>query len=515
MALNLQEMAASAYKIITMLNNEATQMVGLDALWCRATPEANSEDVVLQEYTLTNVGVECPKPMKILMSDSNYNPGNFTVDLFGINYDAPVEVNVTIDDWKKTFGSDSMPQQGDVVYIKMLHKLFEVKTSEIIYSIASMPTYYKCQLAKYNPTASRKETEEFRNTMDEMTVSQETLFGDKISQEVADADVEVETAYQNTTYQDALKDFDMESVTYEKLYGPDGNIISNAYYNMTIAEKPVTYRTAAFYTTDTERPHWIFTTWFRSNSDNKPQESVLRKFTLYLKNKSEWIFIISTPLKLNIGDEITIRRGSLIKITGTVIELPNEQFLGVKFKANEMIRLDRKISKWYEQGSFKIQKADKLTLIKSDNETYYIKVNPAMKTIDFKFGNITKTIKLDPNVDFSTWTYLALDNSDREYKIVIKQLGVNQKNEVIIEDIEDSTGKAIKKAGDFSFETLAIDSKATSLNIRNIRLYENEYPIGDSYKLDMLSPVTRNASKLIVVDGPMPKNEAMFFSPVH
>lgn len=60
MSLNIQEMAASAYNILTQIQNSAAEIIGLDALWCRATPEPNSEDVVLQEYTLTNIGLECP-----------------------------------------------------------------------------------------------------------------------------------------------------------------------------------------------------------------------------------------------------------------------------------------------------------------------------------------------------------------------------------------------------------------------------------------------------------------------
>jgi hypothetical protein len=36
----------------------------------------------------------------------------------------------------------------------------------------------------------------------------------------------------------------------------------------------------------------------------------------------------------------------------------------------------------------------------------------------------------------------------------------------------------------------------------NIRLYESEYSMDDNYKLDMYSHVTRNASKLILVDNP-------------
>lgn len=47
MALNINDMAASAYNIITQIQSATTETVGLDCLWCRATPEPNSEDVIL------------------------------------------------------------------------------------------------------------------------------------------------------------------------------------------------------------------------------------------------------------------------------------------------------------------------------------------------------------------------------------------------------------------------------------------------------------------------------------
>lgn len=516
MALNLQDMAASAYNIINMLNTQASNLVGLDALWCRATPEINSEDIILQEYTLTNIGVECPKIIKVLVTDSNYNPGNFTVDLFGINYDAPLEINITINEWKDVFGTSSMPQQGDVVYIKMLHKLYEVKTSEIIYSIASMPTYYKCQMSKYNPTASRRETEEFKNSIDELTVSQETLFGDAISQEVADAAVEVETSYQNTTYTDPLKDYDIESVAYETLTGPDGNVISHAFYDFNIASEPVVYHTPASYTPDSERSHWIFTSWFRANPDSSIQtkEAPVRKFTLYFQDKKSWIFKIGTPLKISVGDEVTILRGNLIKVTGTVVNIPNETVLGIEFKLSDMQRLEKKLTKWYETGTFKIQKSDKFNIIKSDNDSFRIDTDPIMRKIFVKFGKYSKTVSIKSTVDFTKWTYIAVDFTSSSVRIVVNQLDVDGNSTLFINEICDENIKASVKSGEFEFESLMIDSVNTSLNIRNIRLYENEYDMEDTYKMDMLSPVTKSASKLILVDGPMPKNEGMFYSPV-
>jgi hypothetical protein len=48
----------------------------------------------------------------------------------------------------------------------------------------------------------------------------------------------------------------------------------------------------------------------------------------------------------------------------------------------------------------------------------------------------------------------------------------------------------------------------------NIRLYENKYSIGDTYKVDMYSQITRNASKLILVDTPNAANKMRFISPI-
>jgi len=83
----------------------------------------------MQEYTLTNVGLECPKPLNVIIVNGDYNPGNYTIDLFGLNYDSPLELNITLADWKANFGEGTMPQKDDIVYFQIFHKLFEVKTS--------------------------------------------------------------------------------------------------------------------------------------------------------------------------------------------------------------------------------------------------------------------------------------------------------------------------------------------------------------------------------------------------
>lgn len=514
MALNLQEMAASAYSIIMNLQQQAMNTVGLEVLYCRATPEINSEDVILQEYTLTNIGLECPKALKVLTANSDYNAGNFTVDLFGINYDAPLEINITISDWKAIFGETCMPQASDIIYIKILHKLFEVKSSQVMYGVASMPQYYKCQLVKYNPVASRKETEEFRTSIEELTVTQEDLFGDVISQEVADAVVEVETSYNNTTVVDPLKDFDMDSIVIEDLIGIDGNRISSAYYDMSIATEKVLYHVKASYSAEYERNHWLFTTWFRNNPELVSKtEYAVRSLTYYMNDKKFWYFKITSTNKLNVGDIVTISRGTLISIEGEIVELPKEQTLGLKCKNADVQKLNRKLTSWYEKGNFKLSKAGRFNIIKSDNDSFAIDVNCTMKNITVNFGGQSRTFDTG-KTDLTKWCYMAVDMSMNEIRLVLVQLDRDANDTIIQHERVDSKLKTVSMVSDFEFESLEIDAVDTGLNIRNIRLYENEYPMEDTYRLDMYSEVTRNASKLIVVDGPVPPVEGMFYSPV-
>lgn len=67
MAFNINEMAQSAYSIIQNLQQQAVSMVGVEALYFRATPHADSEDaVIFQEYTLYNVE-DCGHPLKVIM----------------------------------------------------------------------------------------------------------------------------------------------------------------------------------------------------------------------------------------------------------------------------------------------------------------------------------------------------------------------------------------------------------------------------------------------------------------
>jgi len=54
---------------------------------------------------------------------------------------------------------------------------------------------------------------------------------------------------------------------------------------------------------------------------------------------------------LELGDNITITRGSLIKVNGIVVELDEcVDSLGIAIKSSDMTKANKKLTKWYENS---------------------------------------------------------------------------------------------------------------------------------------------------------------------
>ena len=375
-----------------------------------------------------------------------------------------------------------------------------------------MPTYFKCSLSKYNPTASRKETEEFRESIEDLTITQEELFGDKISQEAADNNASVETAYNNTTYVDPLKDYDIKSIICKQIYGSENKLISNAFYNFNIATQNITYHTDLIYEKAAERNHLIYSCWVKSDT-KKLQTANIKQFVLFNKTSQNWNFRIGTTLKLNIGDDVTITRGNLLKVNGTVVQLPCEEGFGIAIKSNDMIKANKKLTKWYENPTvLKIYKTININLIRGFDENNKIIFDISYKINEFilQFNNMVKTINM--TLDLTVWHYLLFDISPNNIRLIISKLRHIELNKLYDDLIYDDNTNI--ELPDFIVNEFRIENMETDVQLCNIRLYENEYEIGDLYKQDMYSPVTRNESKLILVDVPNIPNKDIFISPV-
>ena len=218
-------------------------------------------------------------------------------------------------------------------------------------------------------------------------------------------------------------------------------------------------------------------------------------------------------MKLNIGDDVTITRGNLLKVNGTVVQLPCEEGFGIAIKSNDMIKANKKLTKWYENPTvLKIYKTININLIRGFDENNKIIFDISYKINEFilQFNNMVKTINM--TLDLTVWHYLLFDISPNNIRLIISKLRHIELNKLYDDLIYDDNTNI--ELPDFIVNEFRIENMETDVQLCNIRLYENEYEIGDLYKQDMYSPVTRNESKLILVDVPNIPNKDIFISPV-
>lgn len=502
--INLQETAANLYKTTLEMNESVTKMIGLDAIWCRLLPYDNGEDVIVQEYTLHQY--ECPKNIKVVTNNSNYNVGNFAIDLFGIKNAETLEINIDITTWNKTYGKDSIPQKGDFVLIPFMHKPYEVISSSAVHTIGEKITFWKCVLGEWKHTASRKESEDFTLSIDELTVSQDRLFGEAISNEIANAVNDEETAYTTTTYVDENKDFDMNSIIVEDVYGKDSNIISFAHYQFENVTKPIVYKNVnATFDPKSKANKWIFSCWFGEGTSTDGSAITLN---LISKNTDYWHFSIKAKIKLHKDQKVSINRGNQIILNG---EIESDELIEgwtLKIPASSCLKANKKIPQFWDGGFWKIRTKDLYNLFNMyyQNKSILEFGITSDECIDFKYNNTNKQI-IATGMNIQGWNYISLELTSTNIKVNLISL-FDKKEKIVLQETIPINIKT------FEIDKVTISNINTKFAISNIRLFENEYEFGDAYKYDMYSQVVRNASKLILVDTPKAPNNMSFKSPI-
>lgn len=536
--LDLNKMASSIYNTVLKLQESATQMVGIDTLWCRAIPHQDSADVVIQEYTLSNV--ECPRELKVVTDKSDYQAGTYQVDLWGVSFESPFEISINITTWESVYGAGTAPQKGDIVFIKVLNRLYEVSSSTIVYTLSSLPTSYKCTLRKYQRSASRRENEELRISIDELTLAQDEVFGEAISNEVADAVVERETSYNQSTLVDPIRECDLSAIVTEDIHGSSGNVISHAYHHFIDAGSNLYIRgTEARYgaNMDPVNTHWIYTVWFRMNykavvensskdeTGNTPNESAnlnsdipVTLGGIYTKDRNYYQLYIKPETALGDKENVVLYRGSLISLTGVISSTACNDGLVILIPTSEALEANKKAMRWWdtlktgwrikrsvsldkETNEYKHVEYDLLSGYNMDGSSKNISVCYTGSQFKIKFGKATKNIKAPEFID-GDWHYMMMDFNMGKLRLLINRVskvkGTARYNNKLVCDKEYSLGNP----GDFEVSGFGFDNMGIDIDMCNLRLYESEYGMGDEWKTDMYSQLTRNASKLIFIDNP-------------
>lgn len=181
-----------ASNLYTKLAESVSSMFGHQSTYFRATPVDKSGDVIFKEWSLLNV--EEPKCIQILINNNEMPDLNLQFNSYGIEYQQPFEVEILKSAFQETFGVDSVPQKGDIVYIPLMStRLFEVTSSTPNRGFMYQEISWKCNLSIYKPKSNRDLSKKAVETLDQImknqvytedTQSDEGLFSAELDKEI-------------------------------------------------------------------------------------------------------------------------------------------------------------------------------------------------------------------------------------------------------------------------------------------------------------------------------------------
>lgn len=474
---------------IESLNSTANAVVGVDLMYFRAVPHENGESVIFHEYTLLDV--ECGKTIKGVVKNTEYTNG-IQIDLFGVKYDSPLQIQFDLATWRSVFGNKVMPQKDDIVYVPILNRLFEVNSSSPIYTFMNQQTAWQIDMIKYNPKASRAENETLSNAIEELTDSEAGLFGDELSKQFADATDSKETSAFISTSKDPYKKVVVESALVKEDVYADSMLISNGYYNAAVDTSLhiVDYEGASdSFEQASSRPVRYFSCWFRLHSADRDTKQDVKDLSLYLKLRGESQFKLKTFGTYSIGDSITLSKGSILHITGQIIEKygTGHEYL-VSIPSREVLLASKKISNWQSIAGLKIDKTDgggAASFLCGDN----LSMKYSGDSLVVKVGGTQRSAKITKKIAKDSWYGLCFN------------IGPTSAGRIFSSD-----KKAVVsfKLGSFAEDTSIGSfwlSKGAN-DITDIRFYELPSEIEDEQKMqeELFSTFTINNNNAIVSD---------------
>jgi len=162
-----------------MMNN----LHGHEVTYFRAIPDKRSQDVIWNEYSISNVE-STPKCIKVLVPNNEFPDNKFNFGAFGVDFEIPFEVHIDKRYFEWVFGLNAHPGKRDVIFFEKTDRIYEVVSTQLVRDFMQEPIYYKLSLIKYQPKSSRIESPEVKAKIDEFTTGFNKLFGEDIKAEM-------------------------------------------------------------------------------------------------------------------------------------------------------------------------------------------------------------------------------------------------------------------------------------------------------------------------------------------
>lgn len=161
------------------LTETVSCMFGVQIYYFKLTPETKSKDITFKEYTLMNV--DSVKQIKMIVTDGVMPSSKPEFSDFGLDWQTDWETEITKNTFATAFGVTAQPQEGDLIYVPMMKRMWMVNEAyeEKNQSLMWNATTFKLALVKYQEKDSVDlgDTEQLVNSL--VKNKYQDLFGDE------------------------------------------------------------------------------------------------------------------------------------------------------------------------------------------------------------------------------------------------------------------------------------------------------------------------------------------------
>ena len=481
-------------KMNDMLNKDVVKKFGVEVVYWRALPHKNSADVIFQDYTLLDVE-DCPTTLNVIFSDQAYNQGDMGVSIYELGYNVPLELQIPAVIWYEAYGGGTMPQKGDIVYIPVLHKLFEVDSTSEVYGFMQQFTHFKAVMKKYTQKQYRGEGENLAETIDDYTTGTEELLGLDILDEIADITSEQQTDPYNSTPWDNFKYVADADIIKEKTFIVGNTDIFRTYYDLSSVKKG--YLAVEYKDDDEveENSYRLLSLWAKPNfpdeattydevivKDGKERINGIAYETIVMRRSKR-------PVALSVGEKYIVSVGKSLKqeLTLKAIHGDHDEWY-ITFA--DRLNLDKIQPNW-RKSKITIATSNPTQIISSPNES--ISLSLGKDYVNLSINGVDNTTMLGTILKDEQWYGISLTmmtGGDSSLRIYAKKgSGISVVAEVSI--------ASQLTAGLYQYSLLGGD-----VCLSNIRLYKSSKPFKDNErKIDLLSRVIKNGSKAVICDS--------------
>ena len=491
----------SAVQTYKTLNTIANKMFGIEARWFRAVPQQRSKDVIFQEYTLSNVEDE-PICLNVLIPDGQTIESKYNYDLMGLEYELPFEIQIDKLYWEEMAGFGTAPQKKDIVYLPMPNKLFQVESTYLKRGFMEQETHWVVNLRKYSPEASRKESKELQETIDQYTVSEEEIFGDLIQDDVTKLTNDKQMSQLNSTTEDKYKEFDknLQTINYNLEIG--GIIVAESMYDLSTSSNKVavTYKNSKDLINN-ENSRSVLA-WF-NNKNNKEKQNLVTKIVpddtiTYPANYK--VYIRGNSLLQN-GDIIQISKTDTLTIYATVIDnkLKMSGIYYIKIDDDVLKYIESIQNKWYLTKGWKAEKIYSINILTGGTNKSKFKTELiANKFVKVQYGETENVFTIPNTLKNGKWYGLVVNLG-----YVWSQLNINIWEESETGISEDKLQSIYQKTVSIKPNNIEIDKyyidKSNSY-LTNIRLF-NQTIEEEKQSNELLSYLSKNANNGLILDN--------------